>query len=100
MGSSFAPLVLLGLAFVLANLPFVTARFCMVWRPSAGKHLGWNLLEVLIYYLIMLGIGMALERQRGQISPQAWEFYAITLAVFLTLAFPGFVRRYLWKTKA
>jgi hypothetical protein len=30
-------------------------------------------------------------------SPQGWEFYAVTGALFITLAFPGFVWRYLVK---
>ena len=43
------------------------------------------------------GIGKALEAHAGQIHPQDWEFYAVTAALFLTLAFPGFVYRYLLK---
>ena len=45
----------------------------------------------------VLGIGLALllERRAGQIAPQGWEFYAVTGTLFLTLAFPGFVYRYL-----
>ena len=38
---------------------------------------------------------LLLERRAGQIAPQGWEFYAITGTMFLTLAFPGFVYRYL-----
>ena len=41
------------------------------------------------------GIGLALEKHAGQIAPQGWEFYAITGTMFVTLAFPGFVYRYL-----
>ena len=39
---------------------------------------------------------LALEQSGGQIYPQGWEFYATTGALFLTLAFPGFVYRYLF----
>ena len=38
---------------------------------------------------------MAMERALGQNQAQGWEFYAVTAALFLTLAFPGFVYRYL-----
>ena len=38
---------------------------------------------------------MAMERAVGQNQSQGWEFYAVTGAMFLTLAFPGFVYRYL-----
>ena len=41
------------------------------------------------------GIGLAMEKSAGQIYPQGWEFYAVTGALFLTFAFPGFVYRYL-----
>jgi len=34
-----------------------------------------------------------------QIAPQGWEFYAVTGALFLTFAFPGFVYRYLYKNR-
>jgi hypothetical protein len=42
-------------------------------------------------------LGLALEKADGQIYPQGWEFYATTGALFLTLAFPGFVYRFLYK---
>ena len=35
------------------------------------------------------GFGLLLEQRAGQIAPQGWEFYAITGALFITLAFPG-----------
>jgi hypothetical protein len=40
---------------------------------------------------------LLLEQAYGQIAPQGWEFYAITGTLFVTLAFPGFVYRYLLK---
>jgi len=48
-------------------------------------------------YFAVGGIGLLLERRLGQIAPQGWEFYAVTGALFLTLAFPGFVWCYLYK---
>ena len=38
---------------------------------------------------------MAMENSLSQNAPQGWEFYAVTLTLFVTLAFPGFVYRYL-----
>ena len=35
------------------------------------------------------------QRRAGQNAPQGWEFYAITGTLFVTLAFPGFIYRYL-----
>ncbi len=42
---------------------------------------------------------MLIEARLGQRAPQGWEFYAITAALFLTFAFPGFVYRYLYRRK-
>ena len=36
----------------------------------------------------------------GQIALQAWEFYAVTATMFIALAFPGFVFRYLLKRRS
>jgi len=51
-------------------------------------------------YFVAGGVGVLLEHRAGQISPQGWEFYAITASLFVTLAFPGFVWRYLVKRSA
>ena len=88
--------IVIGLAFVAANLPFLNNRWLAVWPgPAAGKRLWQRLLELVLWYAAVGGLGLALEQQAGQIYPQGWEFYAITASMFLTLAFPGFVFRYL-----
>ena len=46
-------------------------------------------------YGLVAGLGALFEARAGQIAPQTWEFFAITVFLFLTLAFPGFVYRYL-----
>jgi hypothetical protein len=43
-------------------------------------------------------LGRGLEHHLGQTSPVRWEFVAVWCCVFLTLAFPGFVWRYLRKS--
>jgi len=40
-----------------------------------------------------------LESRIGNVFPQTWEFYAITACMFVVLAFPGFVLRYLRKRR-
>ncbi len=88
--------LVLAAALAAANLPFLNERFLGLLRlRSAGKGLGMRLLELVLLYLVVGGIGLALEQRLGQIYPQGWEFYAITSTLFLTLAFPGFVWRYL-----
>jgi hypothetical protein len=61
------------------------------------KSLGLRLLELVFFYGVVGGVGLLLEQSLGQIAPQGWEFYAITGTLFVTLAFPGFVYRYLLK---
>ncbi|MCK6426742.1 MAG: DUF2818 family protein [Burkholderiaceae bacterium] len=87
-------LVLL-LAAVLANLPFLNERLFAVGPQRQPKSFGWRLLELLLYTVLVVGVGRALEARAGQAVPQGWQFYAVMACVFLTLAFPGFVWRYL-----
>ena len=88
------------LAVLAANLPFVTQRLFGLVALRAPKSLAIRLGELLVMYLVAGGVGLLLEHRAGQIAPQGWEFYAITGALFLTLAFPGFVWRYLVKRSA
>ena len=82
-------------AFVAANLPFILDRHLLLFPLKATKALPVRLGELVAWYFIVGGVGLALEQRAGQIAPQGWEFYAITGALFLTFAFPGFVWRYL-----
>lgn len=100
MTNSFAPIVVVLLALVCANLPFCTERLLGIYPLAAGKSFAWRLLELLFLYALTGAVGLGLEHRAGQISPQGWEFYAITFALFVTFAFPGFVYRYLLKRAA
>ena len=85
-------------AFVAANLPFVLDRHLFAVVPlKSSKRLAVRLAELVGWYFLVGALGLALEQRVGQIAPQGWEFYAITAALFLTFAFPGFVWRYLLK---
>ncbi|QKO22301.1 DUF2818 family protein [Rhodoferax sp. BAB1] len=84
-------------AVVGANLPFVNGRLLAVLPLKFPKNLGVRLLELVLFYFIVGGMALLLEQRAGRIAPQNWEFYAITGTLFLTLAFPGFVYRYLYK---
>ena len=87
-------------AVLAANFPFGTSRVAGVFALAGGKSLALRLLELVVLYCAVGLLGAALEQHAGQISPQGWEFFAITFALFLTLAFPGFVYRYLLKPDA
>ena len=84
-------------ALFAANLPFLTQRLFAVVPLRAPKTLALRLVELVTMYFVAGGLGLLLERHAGQIAPQRWEFYAITGTLFITLAFPGFIWRYLWK---
>lgn len=83
------------LGFVAANLPFVNQRLLAVVPLAKPKSLALRLAELVVMYLAVGGIGLLLEQRAGQIAPQGWEFYAVTGALFITFAFPGFIWRYL-----
>jgi hypothetical protein len=85
------------LAFGIANLPFVSQRLLGLIPIPKLKTLPIRLAELLVCYFVAGGMGLVLEQRLGQIAPQTWEFYAITGALFITFAFPGFVYRYLLK---
>jgi hypothetical protein len=89
--------LLIFVAVVAANMPFVAQRFLMFIPLKTSKTLGVRLLELVLFYFLAGGLGLLLENRAGQIAPQGWEFYAITGALFITLAFPGFIYRYLLK---
>lgn len=91
-------LVLLTAVFA-ANLPFVNQRWLAVIPRQGNKRLWMHALELVLLYLLVGGLGLALEQSGGQIYPQGWEFYATTATLFLTLAFPGFVYRYLLRRR-
>ncbi|GAB2181768.1 DUF2818 family protein [Denitratisoma sp. agr-D3] len=89
------------LAVLAANLPFISTRLFFFGRPFAGgKHLGWHLLELLCGYgLVGLLAALLESRAHGSVYPQHWEFYAVTLFLFFVFAFPGFAMRYLWRQR-
>lgn len=91
--------VLIGLALLAANLPFANQRLFLLGPLRPSKPLVWRLAELLVFYFVVGGIGLAMENHNGQLAPQGWEFYAITGTMFVTLAFPGFVFRYLMHRK-
>jgi hypothetical protein len=80
---------------ITANLPFVNERLLILGPRRAPKSLPWRVIELGVFYASTLGLGFAIEAGIGQRQPQGWEFYAASFCLFLTLAFPGFVWRYL-----
>ena len=90
-------LVIAGL--LAANLPFLTQRsFAGIPCRKSDKPFWLRLLELLFLYLLLGALAAWFESSaHGAAYPQGWEFYAITFCLFLVLAYPGFVYRYLWQ---
>ncbi|OQX05616.1 MAG: hypothetical protein BWK73_33210 [Thiothrix lacustris] len=84
----------IALALLLANLPWLSQR-CFLILQCDTKSMWWRLLEWFVLYFVIGGIALLLEqRAMGSIHPQDWEFYAVTLALFMVFAFPGFIYRH------
>lgn len=100
MTQSASVWLVLVVAVLAANLPFVNERLFVVGpRPGPAKAFPWRLLELVVYAVLTWGLGVALESAIGQRAPQGWEFYAAGACLFVTLASPGFVWRYLRRAR-
>ncbi len=97
---NFSTTLLLILAFIAANLPFLVERIFFIIKPRSGsKNVAWRLLELVILYFVVGGVALLLERKAGDIHGQNWEFYAVNASLFVVFAYPGFVYRYLWRRR-
>ena len=97
---NFSTALLLILAFVAANLPFLIERIFFVIQPKIGsKNIAWRLLELVVMFFVIGGIALLLEGKLGDVHKQNWEFYAINASLFVVFAYPGFVYRYLLRRR-
>jgi hypothetical protein len=85
--------VLLAVAFLAANFPWLSERFLLVIKLH--KTAGWRWLEWLVCYGLVGLLAMALENKlTGGLHVQQWEFYVATLCLFVVFALPGFIYHY------
>jgi hypothetical protein len=77
----------IGLAWVLANLPWLVASTSQFWRRGLAS---------LIAYGVVMAVGYGLDAYRGQAHFLDIELLAISWPLFLTLGLPGLIYRYLW----
>lgn len=91
---------------LLASAVFVAVLVIIfaipVWsyrHHSIEKSFFARLLETTVLYFFMGLLGVGFESSLGNVFPQQWEFYAITYSLFMILAYPGFVLRYLLKRR-
>ena len=107
MDVSLASWLVIAVALAAANLPFASERvfgFFPLKPAPAGqartKPFVARLLELLVLYFLVGAVAWLLESRIGNVFAQRWEFYAVTGCLFIVLAFPGFVYRYLRKRRA
>lgn len=87
--------MILVIAAVAANLPWISERFLVFWTPVAGKKEWMRLLEWLILYGLVALIAVGVERKAfGSVHSQSWEFFVVTICLFIIFAVPGFVYRH------
>jgi hypothetical protein len=84
----------LALVLLLANLPWLSQR-CFLILQCETKSVWLRVLEWFVLYFVVGGVALLFEqRAMGSVHPQEWEFYAVTFALFMVFAFPGFIYRY------
>jgi hypothetical protein len=90
--------LLIAVAIAAANLPFLNERIFGIIPLKGGHKSAWTrVLEMLVLYFVTGALGYLLEARIGNVFVQVREFYMITVPLFVVLAFPGFVLRYLRK---
>ena len=89
-------IVFLIIAFLAANLPWITERlFGLIALKSVKKSAWVSLAEWFVLYFLVGLVALGLEKKfTSEIYPQDWEFYASTLCLFLVFALPGFIYRF------
>jgi len=98
MDISLASWFVIVLALLAANLPFVNERLLAIIPFGRPVKPFWaRLLELAVLYALVGTVARFLEASMGNAFPQTWEFFAITGCLFIVLAYPGFVYRYLRK---
>lgn len=91
--------LLLLLAVLAANLPFLANRWLFVVPLGRPKHMAWRLGELVAWYFVIGAVARLMEGRLATPQAQGWEFYAVTACLFIVFAFPGFAYRYLWRLR-
>ncbi|MCD8503674.1 MAG: DUF2818 family protein [Burkholderiaceae bacterium] len=99
VSQSVAVWILIALAVAAANLPFISERVLALMPIKTWvKKPAWALIVEFLGLFVVIGlVGYAFETALVNPFPRGWEFYVTALCIFLVLAFPGFVYRYLLK---
>jgi hypothetical protein len=91
--------LLLILAAILANLPFVLPRFVGFFRIANSDHkpVVFILFELMLGFAFLLFAGFMFESFAGGLYSKSWTFFVVMFFLFLVMAYPGFVYRFFWR---
>ncbi len=93
MASSGLYIAFILAAFFAANIPWLSERFLCVVAMHKNAWLRW--LEWLLLYVLIGLLSVGLEyKVNGVRQSQDWEFYVVTLSLFMVFALPGFIYHY------
>jgi len=94
MNNQFPIIIFLFFSIITANLPWLSDKlFCIQQLTHKSGWLRW--FEWLAWYVVSFAVGFALEYKiMGTHATQDWEFYVVTLCLFVVFALPGFIYHY------
>ncbi len=96
MNSAAASWMVIALMAFCANFPYFTESLFGIFRLKQGQKSAWlRIFELVLLYFLVLGLAYAIESSIGNVFTQGWQFFAVTVCLYLVLGFPGFVHRYL-----
>ena len=89
-------IIFIVVAFIAANLPWVSERiFGLIPLKSDKKPVWMTLAEWFALYILIGLVALGIEKKfTSDIYSQDWEFYASTLCLFIVFALPGFIYRF------
>ena len=89
-------IIFIFVAFIAANLPWISERIFGLIQIKSGKKLVWmTLLEWFTLYILIGMVALGIEKKfTSDIYSQGWEFYASTFCLFMVFALPGFIYRF------
>ena len=89
-------IIFIFVAFIAANLPWISERIFGLIPLKSGKKFVWmTLLEWFTLYILIGMVALGIEKKfTSDIYSQGWEFYASTFCLFIVFALPGFIYRF------
>jgi len=104
MSSSIAVIILFIITLIAANIPFISDRILLVRETNDNKKFWLRAIEWFLMSIVVMAIAIGLEiKLHGSAYSnvwefwnfsQHWEFYSITLCLFIVFALPGFIYHY------